>query len=353
MILMNAEVTNAAVAANWRFVGAPPVSGSAIGVFQLSGDIDHALRTLELNPVGVGSVARRRFSGIDDAIVARFTERAAYITVHGGRAVIDALISLLRSKGIAEPTSDDPGERYPEAADVLEARMLDALSKSASPLAVDQLLIQPNAWRASSFSAHALREDVSAFVELPHRLVERTKLMRRLIDPPLIVAIGAPNIGKSTLLNELAGRAAATVADQPGTTRDHVGAMIDIGGLAVRYVDAPGVQLDESTRRPILDTDDHDLAEAQKLACICAWRADLVLACCDSRHLPPESPKGDVWANVLRVELRSDLGSCLEKADVRVSVKHGQGVDSLVRAVRNALIPDGELSSNEPWVFWG
>ncbi len=51
----------------------------------------------------------------------------------------------------------------------------------------------------------------------------RDRVLRRLIDPPLVVAIGPPNIGKSSLLNALAGRSVALVADEAGTTRDHVG----------------------------------------------------------------------------------------------------------------------------------
>src|SRR6185295_9068425 len=116
----------------------------------------------------------------------------------------------------------------------------------------------------------------------PREAGERDRVLRRLIDPPLVVALGPPNVGKSSLVNALAGRSVSIVADEPGTTRDHVGVMLDLGGLVVRYVDTPGLRqgADELER------------EAVSGAMEVASRADLLLVCGDPTSLPTELPDG-------------------------------------------------------------
>src|SRR6185295_9623266 len=116
-------------------------------------------------------------------------------------------------------------------------------------------------------------------------------------DPPTVVAIGPPNIGKSTLLNALAGRSVAIVADEPGTTRDHVGVRLDLAGLVVNYIDTPG--LDPRGAHEAIQR------EAQDLARDAARAADLVLLCSDPANA---APTGVPARDTLRLGLRADLG---------------------------------------------
>ena len=57
-----------------------------------------------------------------------------------------------------------------------------------------------------------------------------------------VALVGAPNVGKSSLLNTLAQRPAAIVSDVPGTTRDIVEVAMNVGGYAVRVADTAGVR---------------------------------------------------------------------------------------------------------------
>jgi hypothetical protein len=241
--------------------------------------------------------------------------------------VVRALVAGLTRIGIREDPAAGP-PFYPEARSDVEARALAVLARAASPLAVDLLLAQHGLWsRPGAVSDPA-----------------RDRVLNRLIDPPLVVAVGASNIGKSTLVNALAGRSVSIVADEPGTTRDHVGVMLELGGLVVRYVDTPGIR----ERAGKLEE------EALGIAFDVASRADLLLQCFDSTSAPMgiafggSSRPGDV----MQVGLRADLGPPPVSVDATVSVARGEGLAELVGAIRERLVPDSLLREDRSWKFW-
>ena len=213
----------------WRLV-TPSQGSGAIAVFELCGasgaEIDHAIAVVtgDAGPVGVGVMPLRDLAGVDRGIVARWSEGCCHLMAHGGPAVIKALGEELTSRGflsVEGATPDGAGLEWPEAGTEVERRMLGALARAASPLAVDLLLAQPGKWGTRSLEVEPTVRD---------------RLLRRLIDPPLVAAVGRANVGKSSLLNALAGRQVAAVADEAGTTVDHVGVMIDFGRASLSRI---------------------------------------------------------------------------------------------------------------------
>lgn len=304
-----------------------PSTAGAIGIIQITGapdELDLALCRVNLPVLVVGQARLANLLNIDRGLIARWSTESVHLFPHGGPAVIRAIVSALTAAGVPQCDVPDPMQVYPEAATLLEARMLHALSRAASPLAVDLLLDQPRRW-------HEQPE--------PSPDDPRHAILHRLIDPPLVVAIGPSNIGKSSLLNALAGQALALVANEPGTTRDHVGALIDMSGLIVRYIDTPGRRDDA----PSIEQEAARLSEAHERA------ADLVLSCGDvvSPPLPsnPDQP-------TLTVALRIDLGLPTWPHDAAVSALQGRGISDLVRQIRQRLVPDSALSDPRPWRFW-
>lgn len=342
----------------WVSAGGAGASG-AIACVELGGDVDAALAALSVAAVGVGQVRRRSVplrgsteaaSVKDDAVVARWTVDRATVMTHGGRAVVEGFMNALAAAGVGHRAdSFSEAAEYTEATDEVEARMLDALARSQSPAAVDLLLDQPRRWRAASAGGG----DETGMADDAHRC----GALGRLIEPALVVAVGPPNIGKSSLLNALAGRGVAVVADEPGTTRDHIGALIDLAGVVVRWVDTPG--LDDAKGGG--GREDADIQrEAQRLARAVAARADVLLVCSDASAggalaAVPAVAEGCV---VVRVGLRSDLG-LVAGVSVSVSVRGteaagagGDGLERLVELVREAVVPRRYLEDGGPWRFW-
>ena len=114
-------------------------------------------------------------------------------------------------------------------------------------------------------------------------LVQRTKqslqseiagvgMAERLRDGFEVVIVGPPNVGKSTLLNALAGREAAITSQYAGTTRDVVEVQMDLNGLPVVIVDTAGIR---ETDDPI---ENMGIARAVQRA----QEADLRVFLCDS-----------------------------------------------------------------------
>lgn len=316
----------------------PPGRG-AIAAVLVHGDVDRTLRALHVAPIAPGRVALRMIPDLDNVVIARWSDAHAHIMPHGGSAILRALTQRLDVAGLTQAADPHPRQVYPEARDDLEAVMLAAVARAASPLAVDLLLHQPERWRGA-------KRDGSPINLAPASL-------DHLLAPPLVVLVGRPNIGKSTLVNTLAQRAVSIVADEPGTTRDHVGVMLDLGGLVVRFVDAPGL-VDRAVHRGDGAADiavrHHPDEHAQALALNLAMHADLLVVCGDASAAPPtDLPHGP---QRLRIALRRDLGEAPWTHDAAVSAADGTGVRELAALLRETLAPRSALESSHPWAFW-
>jgi tRNA modification GTPase len=309
-------------------VRTPPGVG-AIAAVDLAGDVGGALAALHIRQVPVGEVALRDLCGVDRGVVARWNTRSCTLMPHGGVAVIRALCAAIEAAGIA-PAEPSPLEAFPEAADEIEAMALLAIVRTESPRAVDLLLDQSRRWRAWNGGV------------VPEAMRARSAALDRLLTPPVVAAVGATNIGKSSLLNALARREVSIAHDAPGVTSDHVGATLVLDGLAVRWLDLPGI-----------DAESPPNDGAFRAALRAAQQADLLVLCAD-----PGSPWIDPAAIgldhperlILRVGVRADLGP-VSGASVVTSAARSEGLNELAVQIRRVLVPDEALADPGPWVF--
>lgn len=216
---------------------------------------------------------------LDEALVLRFEGPASYtgedsveFHVHGGRAVVEALMVALSELGLRLA---EPGEFTRRAfengkLDLAQAEgvadLIDAETEAQRRQALGQvggaLSQRYDRWRDLLIQSLAMLEAAVDFPDedLPEEVAERARPGLRVLSAELdaaladvsrgrrvrdgfrIALVGAPNAGKSTLLNALVERDAAIVTDTPGTTRDVIEAPLVLGGYKVLIADTAGLR---------------------------------------------------------------------------------------------------------------
>lgn len=278
-------------------------------------------------------------------------EDAAEVHVHGGRAIILRLMGVLGA--MPGLRAAEPGEFTRRAfvngkMDLTEVEGLSELiaadtevqRRFAVRAATGEHGRLYESWRQTLLKAMANLEAMIDFadqddVPVDTRraaddevvVLERTLKTHldgqvrgeRLSEGVLVVIAGPPNVGKSTLLNALAGRDVAIVAPEPGTTRDVIEVALDLGGFPVRAVDTAGLRNDgagpieqEGMRRARRQIED----------------ADLVLWLRTSESPPPSVDLGGrvVW----EVWTKADLGGRTVEGPRQISAQTGYGVEVLL-----------------------
>lgn len=168
-------------------------------------------------------------------------------------------------------------------------------------------------------------------------LIRRAAVGLRLVSGWRVVLAGRPNVGKSRLLNALAGFERAIVDPSPGTTRDVVTVRTALDGWPVELADTAGL-------RPLLAADPVE-ASGIALARARQEEADLVLVVVDRSE--PRTEADRVLLSTLRPGLavvsKADLPPAWEPDApefLTVSAARGDGIEALVAAIARHLVPD-------------
>ncbi len=144
-----------------------------------------------------------------------------------------------------------------------------------------------------------------------------------------IAIIGAPNAGKSTLLNALTKKDAAIVSSIPGTTRDVIEVYMEIAGYPVLIADTAGIR----------DTDEEIESEGIKRAKDNANKADLILFLFDGSKDEDIKTVVSEFAHKESIVIinKSDISDSDYNGAVKISAKTGDGVDALLEKIKDIV----------------
>jgi tRNA modification GTPase len=351
--------------------GRPP---SAIAVVRLSGAQAGAVLSSLACKMPAPRIATRALlrdangAPLDDALILWFPapasatgEDVAEFHVHGGPAVLAALFASFAT--FEDVRAAEPGEFTRRAfengkLDLTEAEALDDLIHADTDRQRRQALRQLKGllgerardWRTRIIEASALIEagiDFSDEGDVPFELIAPAlagiKLLlgeieevlaaqgqsERLREGLVVAIAGPPNVGKSTLINQLARREVAIVSPHAGTTRDVIEVQLDLDGYPVTVIDTAGIR----------ETDDPVEQEGVRRARTRAADADLVLWLVDAQHDEDlHDASTPVWIVRNKIDLddaepdavlRQDGGSTV----FRISAGRGDGIRELIAAL--------------------
>lgn len=276
---------------------------------------------------------------IDDPVVVLSPDGSfADLNLHGGPWVVRSAFELANRFGFT--TIDHSRLPLPEEASdqgtQIEREILSHLPMATTELAIGELLRQKSAWPALIALPDAERQIEAEQMRHDHGLWW-------LLHPPRIALVGTANVGKSTLANQLFGQQRSITADLPGTTRDWVGEIANLDGMAVMLIDTPGVR---KTSDPIEHSAIARAAEEIK-------QSDLVLLVLDaSRLLEPEQGElRERFPDALCVVNKCDLPAAwdwksIERLNDRPLFRDSHLVGSALRT--DFLRPDKTVRSADP-----
>ncbi len=309
-------------------------------------------------------------------------EDLAELQVHGGRAVVQGLLDALGAQ---------PGCRIAEAGEftrrAFEAGKLDlaevegladliaaeteAQRSQALRQADGSLSGQVEAWAQSltralahveaeiEFPDEAIDEDIDPqikeVVAQAERQIEAALADRgvgeRLREGFSAVLLGAPNVGKSSLMNRLAARDVAIVSEEAGTTRDVIEVSLDLGGYPLTLADTAGL-------RSAAEVESVGAIEREGMrrSLERAESADLTIEVRDATEdmetvrIATEGLEAGRFIVLNKIDLSPTESACLCSSGhvIAVSAKTGEGLDRLIQALQDRLRDLSEIGKSSP-----
>lgn len=376
---------------------ATPRGESAVALLRVSGPLAAAIATTAFGRK-TAPVPRRAFVAdyrdvagkvIDQCLITFFAENASYtgepcleIMPHGNPVIVRRIFADLVARGCRQA---EPGEftrraflngrmdltRAEAVADLIHARSERALEIARRQLAGD-LGRRVEDWTDRLLQTLA---ELEAYIDFPEedlpdadadtppvrleklaaewdRAAETADRHTALGEGVRTVIVGAPNAGKSSLLNALLGEERALVSAEPGTTRDFITETVTVGPHCLRLVDTAGLRDDATS-----DIEKRGIAKTREKVA----GADFALVVVDAADAPPALP-ADITAflrsdNALLVLNKADLPAhpgCAAlfpgMPRVCVSLTTGAGFDDLRAAIARELERDGLAPAEEALV---
>ena len=349
---------------------ATPLGFSGVAVIRMSGPKSFSIikkltkaKSFKSRQATLEKIVNKKMNVVDDALITFFPGPESYtgedvveISCHGNPVIVEEIVLLATSFGarIAEPGEYTKRAFLNGKVDLIQAEGIMALieAKSIESVYAQQKIITGNlSNKVAEIKTSVVNilsllenemdisEDVSSketIVEIDKSISNLTNTTKELIQSHKVghylcsgvsvVITGKPNVGKSTLLNQIVGSERAIVSKTPGTTRDIVDCEIKLCGVPVRLIDTAGIR----------ETSGFVEKEGVKRAKKTVLGADLVLCVFDEESDVVIQKKDTPHLYILN---KSDLR---KKTDVKnpiihISAKTGSGVGLLLDSITKQL----------------
>lgn len=287
------------------FPGPGSFTGEDVVEFQLHGS------------VAVVNAVLSALSALDDLVLAEPGEFTR-------RALLNGKMDLTQVEGLSDLIEAQTEVQRHQAQATLSGAVSDLVSDVREKLIRAVALLEA----VMNFADEEVPEDVSdEVVELLDAVITSLnvelagfKTAERIRSGFEVAIVGAPNVGKSTLLNALAGRDVAITSSYAGTTRDILEVQLDLNGIPVTVLDTAGIR----------ETDDPVESIGVERAVARAHAADIRVFLVDDLGIVGDGFRdGDIV-----VLSKADQRTAIERA---VSGLTGEGVDQLVRSIADTL----------------
>ena len=313
--------------------------------------------------MSIGRICYGRWND-EDLVVVRTSVLTWEIQCHGGTVAVNRICSDLLSDGVLDgnpgtaPVSPDVGDHAAGA----EARRSDSV-RSMVQQTIQNRLVNARSRRTAGLilaqATSSLCRDLMMILDAPDKDADEVTAVRQrladwqdvsdhLTEPWRVVFAGPPNVGKSSLMNVIAGMERSIVCDQPGTTRDVVEIDGILEGWPFRFVDTAGLRESSDDKIEVLGIEQSHLAASQcDVLCLvfddgsdaAAWSDRLSLTKFP-KHTVLVRNKCDLIAEheFTQAPFR-DSPALTGLPVIHVSARTGQGLPELLHWIKQSVIP--------------
>jgi len=254
------------------------------------------------------------------------------------RAFLNGRIDLSQAEAVMDIINAKSEMSHKAALDQLQGRLALLLNASCEALltilARIEMAIDYPEYEEADITAHDIRLELEKIMGGIDKLLSTAKQGKIIREGIKTAIIGEPNVGKSSLLNALAGEDRAIVTHIPGTTRDVLRESIRIGNVFLEIADTAGIRA----------TDDVIESEGVARSVQESQQADLVLLVLDGSQPTGHYFAHEKWEHVIVVVNKSDLPQKIDKttfasaAIVEISAKHHIGIDKLGEKIQEIFL---------------
>ena len=313
--------------------------------------------------MSIGRICYGRWND-EDLILVRTSERTWEIQCHGGTVAVNRICGDLLSDGVLDgevnaaavsldtgaDAADVEAQRQEIVRSIVQQSIRHRLANARSRKTAGLILAQ-----ASNSLCHDLMtilnspdKDAVEVTAIRQRLAEWQDVADHLTEPWRVVFAGAPNVGKSSLMNMIAGMERSIVCDQPGTTRDVVEVDGIVAGWPFQFVDTAGLRDGSGDQIEELGIQQSHLAASQCDVLCLVFDNDSDAAAWSNQLSLTELPKHTVLVrNKCDLMTEHELGQAPFRnsptlADlpvIRVSARTGQGLPELLQWIKQSVVP--------------